>query len=370
MSQTTKIILIVSSFALIILGSAVFLGVLAYRAYALGPGRMASFYQHNSCGNDAYERGDYVTAEQEYGQMITDQPHREDGYVLRGMAEYRAHHFSAAVADDTRGLALMSEPKVRAAVRVRRAYASRVTQSQAIRQSIADLHFNRARAYEGKDAHVEAIADYTAVLRLMPQDWDAYEGRMELEYGAKQYAQAVADGTVVLAHRNPNARDYKLRAMSEAAVGKDGAARTDFLSALAMEPGMLEADSGLAEMDVKEGRPADGAALWAKATAANPGNAGAWGGRGWYDYLSGDTEAAITNTKTAIALDGSQAWLHYNLGLYYAVQGEQAQSLAEYTAAPPGPEKDRKACIEDVRHALAKNPDSAALQQALRQFGN
>lgn len=323
-----------------------------------GPGGDLAFRQHNLAGNAASERGDFRTADDEYGQMIALRPRRVDGYLLRAINETHEGQFSQSIRDNTTALTLTRDPMM-----------------------LGDLLYNRADGYKNRGKFPQAIADYThsmgqygrvrdpRVVQDVPaRVEDAYRGRAEAYWQHKEYARAIADCDTLLARFNARPVDYGVRAKAEAALGQTTMALADFNHALSMDPSYLGGYDGLADLADKQHLYGQAVAAFERGIRAEPSSAQLWGSLGWFQYQSSQLPQAIQADQRALSLNPDLGWVTYNLGLCYAVSGDRARAQATYAAAlARGSKTEQQGGLTDLVHALARQPGSAALQQARQQ---
>lgn len=113
-------------------------------------------------------------------------------------------------------------------------------------------------------------------------------------------------------------------------------------------------------------RREDAIKAYQAALKITPDNATLWGNLGWTQYEAAQYEAAIQNSRKALELDGSLAYVRLNLGLLYAVQNNWTEAQKEYRqAVAVSTPTDIEAGIKDVRDAQSKPSAVPALQQAL-----
>ncbi len=323
-----------------------------------GPGGEQAYVQHNLTGNDASEHGDFARAADEYSQMIALRPGRVDGYLLRGISEAQAGLISQSIADNTAALARTQEPMER-----------------------GDLFYNRAQGRSRQGDQARAVADFTQSLgqyRLVraPDELpdlpdrvdDTFRQRADSFWQMKNYAGAVADSNYVLSHPHARPTDYNVRAKAEAALGRVAAAQADFTQALRLDQTFGEGYFGLADLLGKQRRYAEAVSVYRRAVQADPGIAQFWGSLGWFQYEAGQRSQAIASDLHAQSLDPTQGWINYNLALCYAVSGDAARAQSAYAdALAAGPPSARPGAMSDLHDALAKQPQSPVLRQALQQ---
>lgn len=331
------------------------------RLWMRGPGGDFAFAQHNAAGNRAFGQGDYRTADDEYSQMIALRPHRQDGYLLRGMAGFREGLYGQAEGDATEAMKYTQDP-----------------------EGLGDLCYNRAQVRNSWNHLPGAIADYTQALahygqitnRRERRDQpgrlrDAYGDRATALYEHKDYARAIADCSAVIAQFRPRPEDFLYRAKSEAALGQSQPAQADFWQALQRDPTLMAAYGGLGDLADKTHDYAPAIRAFQAATQTQPGNPNFWGSLGWFQYEAGQLAPSINSSRQALSLDPSQAWVMYNLGLAYAAGGQSAEARTAYAAAlSHSSEHDRLAGVKDIDTALARHPNAPALAAARQQLAD
>src|SRR5207302_1278944 len=91
-----------------------------------------------------------------------------------------------------------------------------------------------------------------------------------------------------------------------------------------------------------------------------------WGNLGWTLYGMGKYDEALAASRKALELDAKLAYVRFNMGLIYAVQGDWTRAEKEYRDALSAAQtSDIDAAMDDVREAQKKAPSSTVLKQAL-----
>lgn len=320
-----------------------------------GPGGDVAYRQHNLAGNAATERGDFQKADDEYTEMIALRPHRVDGYLLRGINEFQAGQFRRAIRDNTTALTLARGPMM-----------------------AGDLLYNRGEAESRVGQFPQAIADYTQSLgqyarlpgtqTVQDRVEDDYRERADAYRQHQEYARAVADCGTVLARFQPRPQDYAVRAKAEAALGQTPAALADFRRALSLDPSYLDGYDGLTDLAEKQHLSKQVVPLFARGTRAEPSSAPIWGRLGWFQYEAGQIPQAVESDRHTLSLDPNLGWVAFNLALCYAVSGDRDRARAAYSVAlTRGTRSERQGALEDLDHALAKQPGLVLLAEARQQ---
>jgi Flp pilus assembly protein TadD len=91
-----------------------------------------------------------------------------------------------------------------------------------------------------------------------------------------------------------------------------------------------------------------------KAAQADPDNVGVWLALGWCHKRTGRIDLAIESLEEALAVEPSDALVHYNLACYWALVGKKRQALSYLAKA-----FDLK---EEYRTLVADEPDFDAIR--------
>ncbi len=295
---------------------------------------------YNRRGNDLYRQRLFKRAAVEYGHMIEKAPTNVDGYLLRGMAESEIGDYAKAIRDDTDGLKYARLTEVR-----------------------DPLYFNRGLAYRNKGDYKQAVPDFSQALALNPKNWNAYEVRAFCYTELQDYDRAIADYTIAIA-QEPHPGTVFERGQAYLKKNDYHNALSDMNRSIAARPAFLPAYRLRAEAHIGL-KQFDQAVADADKAAQMDNSAVSRGGLGWYQYLAGRLPDAIANSQAAIKMDPTLTFVHFNLGLCYAVQGNAETAKTTYedglTRAKPA---DIKGALQDVKDALRKHPNAPALKQA------
>jgi tetratricopeptide (TPR) repeat protein len=188
------------------------------------------------------------------------------------------------------------------------------------------------RLFSSQNKNTEAIEEFKTALRLNPNFLDAKEALIFSYNNAKKYSEAIDLSKQILIADSQN------RAIREQyAIALNGQGRYDESS--------------------KE---------YQRILQEEPNNATYWGNYGWMQYQAGKIQDAIKSSISSLALDKSLAYVQYNLGLFYAVLGNQQLAETSYRAgyAIAKPD-DTRSAISDIHDALHLHPDSVTLKAAL-----
>ena len=230
-------------------------------------------------------------------------------------------------------------------------------------------HNGLGDAYEQNGQHTEALAEYDAVLNVDSNDLGAKLGRATAlaslgrsKESDLQLTKAALDLTtmeaqlrsrIALALDSPQIQ-AQLRFQSAQIPAQQAIIHTTHAQILNT---LLKRDEAINE--------------YLEALKIAPDNATTWGNLGWTQYEAGQYDVAIRSSRKALEKDTTLAYVRLNLGLIYAVQNHWPESQKEYQEALSyASPVDLKAGFSDVRDALAKQPGSQALQQALNYLSN
>ncbi len=125
--------------------------------------------------------------------------------------------------------------------------------------------------------------------------------------------------------------------------------------------------SALAQINDQKGEHAAAIAQYQKLLQTKPKDAITWGNLGWSQYEAGDLKSAFQSSYKALSFNKTLSYVKFNLGLFYAVQGNWGQSRQIYSeAASTAAPFDIAAGIHDLRNALKRQPANSTLKEALK----
>ena len=101
---------------------------------------------------------------------------------------------------------------------------------------LATAHTNRGYAYFGKSQADKAIADYTAAIRLAPNDADAHSLRGWAHFTEGKMKQAIADSTAAIRVDPNSAFTFRNRGRAQLYAGQVRPAADDFAAAVKFAP--------------------------------------------------------------------------------------------------------------------------------------
>ncbi len=227
------------------------------------------------------------------------------------------------------------------------------------------LSFNRAQVYAVLGRWDEAVADFTTVIDLFPEEADGYLERANAHRKAGRSTEALADYQRAI-DRNPPPEAYYNRAGLLTDLGRFDDALADYDTVLDLDPDHIDTlinraslhydrdDLPAARADVDHGltlapdnaqllctlglielahgdiEAADSALT--SAIDHDPGLVEAWANRAALAYETGDTDAAIADLTQALTLTDDPA-IHYNRAIAHQDRGNWQQAIDDYTKA-------------------------------------
>jgi tetratricopeptide (TPR) repeat protein len=193
--------------------------------------------------------------------------------------------------------------------------------------------FNSADANMKQKRYDQAIADYSAVIRIDPNDAAAYSNR-GLAYNEKGlYDQAIADHTVAL-RINPNlAMAYNNRGNSYASKGMYDQAIADYTAALRHDPNLAMAHNNRGVAYKNKGMLDRAIEDYTAALRINPNNAEAYNNRGNAYTNEGMYDQAIADFNASLRINPHNDGTYINRGIAYYRKNDQDRAIADYTTA-------------------------------------
>jgi len=299
-----------------------------------------------------------------YGATETAAPKTAGAFLDRGIAYASRGEYEKAIADFTEAIKL--DPKLSAAYslrgRARYAGASEVysvdanfgsvgtistsgkataNQARAFEQAIADFtaalrldpnnannYHERGMAYSDKGDHDRAIADFNQVIRLYPNFAGAYSNRGLTYQNKGDYDRAIADFNQAI-RLNPNdAVTYSNRGNVYGIKGDYDRAIADFNQAIRLNPNFDYGKRAFAYFLKKDYDRA--IADFNQAIRLNPNYAAAYSCRGIAYYMKKDYDRAIADFNQAIRLDPNDVAAYINRGNVYKDKGDYDRAIADY----------------------------------------
>jgi len=302
--------------------------------------RLAQLQMHRICGDRDLDAGDFAGADQEYSAMIDLFPDQPEGYGLRASIQNTLEHSSKAIDDDTKALDRMP------------ACATACGPN-----ATAALLIDRAKSYQRMGKSVPAIQDASAAIRLSPELPGVHLVRAEAELALKQFQPALADCNWAISHHeNGQVYAYTIRGLTEYGVRHVSHMADSETSAHSIR-GAIEGQMG------QYAAAADDCAL---VIAQHPNHAEYWNDCAWYQFKAGRLTAAIATARDGLALPDVSAMEYFNLGLYYADAGDEANSQNAYETGLKYPDAATSAAgaRDDIATELKAHPANPILHKA------
>ncbi|MEQ4719160.1 tetratricopeptide repeat protein [Nonomuraea sp. B19D2] len=194
----------------------------------------------------------------------------------------------------------------------------------------------------------EALADYEAVMRLSPPFPEAYYNRAELRFASGDLDGARADLDHTLELDPEFAPAYVNRSGICAGQGEYASAREDVVRGLGLTPRDPHLLCVLGQVELAEGRHPEARTAFDGALEIDPGLVAAWAGRAELAFERGEHDAALADLTHALEL-GETAELLFNRSVVYRAAGLAGQARQDLLRAAQLAPDD-----EDVGRALAE----------------
>jgi tetratricopeptide (TPR) repeat protein len=180
---------------------------------------------------------------------------------------------------------------------------SKIIDQSPPRDVLADALFHRGSAYAAKGMVTNAIEDYTAAIRLKPEDKHALAARATAHVSAQDFDKAIADYSAALAIDGKFATAYVGRGYAFLVKKELERAIDDFTTALGISPSYVPAlnNRGLAFM--KMGKLERAITDFNQAIERNQLYGLAFNNRGYAYEKLGEREKAIDDFRSALSID-------------------------------------------------------------------
>ncbi len=196
-----------------------------------------------------------------------------------------------------------------------------------------DTYFRRGNIRYELGDYVDAITDYTTVIRLKPDDASAYNNRGVAKVGLEQYFAAISDFDTAIRLNPDDADAYNNRGIAKGKLGQYFAAIADYDTAIRLNPDDANAyyNRGIAKADLGQHKAA--IADYDTAIRLKLDDADAYYNRGVAKRKLGQHKAAIADYDTAIRLKLDDADAYYNRGVAKRKLGQHKAAIADYDTA-------------------------------------
>jgi len=318
-----------------------------------------------------------------YGVSETAAPQTAGTFLDRGILFASRGDYKTAIADFSESLKL--DPKLAAAYMLRgRAWfasASKVIGVDANFSEVDTYSTDRRTTAEQAYAFDEAISDFTAALRLDPNNAVIYRERGIVYSDKGDTSQAIADFDQAIRFDPNNAPAYNSRGIVYLKKKDYDRAIADFSQALRLDNNYTSAytNRGVAYLDRNDYDHA--IADFNQALRLNPNDASAYNNRGFVYIANGDLDRAIEDYTQALRLDPDYAEAYNIRANAYYSKKDYDRAIADYTHAllidPNYAEaynnrgvayynkKNYEQAIADFEMALRINQDNAGARRNL-----
>jgi tetratricopeptide (TPR) repeat protein len=281
--------------------------------------------------------------------VIRLNPNDADAYAKRGDVYARIGNYEQAIADYIEAIRLDPEYATMCGdSSARIAYCTAVIR---LSPNDADAYAKRGKAYVDLGAYEQAIADYTEVIRLDPEhaeeykdaggwkaiayytesirlnpnDSTAYVGLGDTYHEWGNYEQAIADYTEAI-RVDPNyVYAYQRRGDAYAGLHNYEQAIADYIEGIHLDPEHAE--------EYKDAGGWKAVAYYTEAVRLNPNDTKAYAGHGDAYAGLGNYEQAIADYTEAIHVDPNYAYAYQRRGDAYRAIGEYELAIADCTEA-------------------------------------
>jgi serine/threonine-protein kinase len=208
----------------------------------------------------------------------------------------------------------------------------------ALQPKNAVAYYNRGWALESSHPEnnerlLEAEADYSRAIELIPDFLKAYENRGRIRTRLKNFPGAKADYGKVLELQPSRSSAYLNRGVLWYDQGKWKEAEEDFSKAIKLNPKFVEAYHNRGNARTQQQRQAAALADYDKAIALKPNYANAYLNRGRLHVEMKNLPQAEEDFTQVIRCQPKNATAHYELGKVQLASGKQKKAEESFTAA-------------------------------------
>ena len=275
-------------------------------------------------GGGAKLKGLAITFENEFQcEIFSDWDHAEFATVLgascpspyeSGMENFKKQDYNAAISAFKRAIELDPLDKK-------------------VHTGLGQAHYQRGEAKRNLGQDTDAIADFTAAIRINPNHDDAYYNRANTKCNLGQDTDAIADYDAAI-RINPNHDDaYYNRGIAKRNLGQDTDAIADFTAAIRINPNHDDAYYNRANTKCNLGQDTDAIADYDAAIRINPNHDDAYYNRGIAKRNLGQDTDAIADYDAAIRINPNHDDAYYNRGIAKRNLGQDTDAIADYDAA-------------------------------------
>lgn len=194
-------------------------------------------------------------------------------------------------------------------------------------QACAELYWEQGLVGEAKIQMATVVEQYAKAgntAKLI----EAYQKLIQYDPGNIQVIARLADVLLNDGRRDEAAAEYDRAAQAAQAVGQAADSKRFFAKARELAPAALEANVGMAEVLVGEGKLADAEAMLTTITEADSGNGTAWRLLGEVQRSLGNAEQAVHSLRQAVSLGVSELEVARPLGAGLLALGQADDAVA------------------------------------------
>ncbi len=233
-----------------------------------------------------------------YDELIQFYPSIGRNYKLRGSAKLAAGQADEAIADYT------------AAIR--------------LRTRDPQVYVWRGMIYATKGDYERAIDDYNVAIQQGAKGVAVYSNRAAAYSGKKEFEKAIKDYSLVIQHDNQRSSNYYQRGLAYKGAGEQEQAVADFTKAIELDPNNLQALNSRGFSSFQAGETAKAIADFSEVIRQSPKSALALNNRGYNYQLQGDYQQALADYTQAIELAPKYALAHQNMAWLLAAATDES----------------------------------------------
>jgi len=270
-----------------------------------------------------------------YGVSEDKTPQTAGAFLDRGIMFASRSKYDMAIADFTEALKL--DPNMNTAYVLRgRAWHSSVSQVTDVSSDFSSIIItstggkataDQARAFE------QAISDYTAALRIDPNNVTAYNGRGVIYSNKGDYDKAITDYNQAIKINPNNAEPYNNRGNAYKDKGDYDKAIADFNQAIRLNPNYALAHNNRGLAYGRKGDYDRAITDYNQSIKLDSNFPITYYNRGLAYYNKSDFDKAIADYNQAIKLDPNFVNAYYNRGLAYRNKNDYDKAIADYSQA-------------------------------------
>lgn len=225
----------------------------------------------------------------------------------------------------------------------------------------AEAYFRLGIAHATLERSAEAIEDFSAAIKLAPENLEAIGIRGNLRYERGDLEGAIEDYTLLLTKAPGNATALKFRGDAWLLKGDDARATADYDAAVAADAAFADAYVARGELKMDDFDLEGALADFDAAIRSEPAYAFAYHLRGDAQWALMHRDQALADYSKAIELDATRAVYFLERGELRNEMGDTAQALADFGEAVRLDPEFREAFVDRGKlNAKLKKLDEAA----------